>query len=107
MGVLYYLYRGKGFLIKELFVKPQGILSLQKHYHRSERWLITKGKARITLDKKIFYKKMNETISIPKGATHRIENKTKKPIKIMEAQVGNVLKETDIVRFQDIYGRVK
>jgi len=101
------LYRGKGFLIKELFVKPQGILSLQKHDHRSERWLITKGKAKITLDKKIFYKKLNETISIPKESIHRIENNTKKPIMIMEAQIGNILKETDIVRFQDIYGRVK
>lgn len=101
------LYRGKGFLIKELFVKPKGILSLQKHYHRSERWLITQGKAKITLDKKIFFKKINETISIPKGSIHRIENNSKKPIRIMEAQIGSILKETDIVRFQDIYGRVK
>ena len=101
------LYRGKGFLIKELFVKPKGILSLQKHYHRSERWLITQGKAKITLDKKVFFKNINETISIPKGSIHRIENNSKKPIRIMEAQIGNILKETDIVRFQDIYGRVK
>ena len=101
------LYRGKGFLIKELFVKPKGILSLQKHYHRSERWLITKGKAKITLDNKIFFKKINETISIPKGSIHRIENNSKKSIKIMEAQIGSILKETDIVRFKDIYGRVK
>jgi len=101
------LYRGKGFLIKEIFVKPKGILSLQKHYHRSEHWLITQGKAKITLDKKAFFKKMNETISIPKGSIHRIENNSKKIISIMEAQIGNTLKETDIVRFQDIYGRVK
>ena len=101
------LFRGKGFLIKELFVKPKGILSLQKHYHRSERWLITQGKAKITLDNKVFFKSINETISIPKGSIHRIENNSKKPVRIMEAQIGNILKETDIVRFQDIYGRVK
>ena len=101
------LYRGNGFLIKELFVKPNGRLSLQKHYHRSERWLVTEGKAKITLNKKVFLKKINETISIPKGSIHRIENNSKKPIRIMEAQIGSILKETDIVRFQDIYGRVK
>ena len=101
------LFRGKGFLIKELFVKPKGVLSLQKHYHRSERWLITQGKAKITLDKKVFFKSINETISIPKESIHRIENNSKKPIRIMEAQIGNILKETDIVRFHDIYGRVK
>ena len=101
------LYRGKGFLIKELFVKPKGILSLQKHYHRSERWLITQGKVKITLDKKVFFKVLNDTITIPKGSIHRIENNSKKPIRIMEAQIGKVLKESDIVRFDDIYGRVK
>ncbi len=101
------LYRGKGFLIKELFIKPNGILSLQKHYHRSERWIVTKGTAKITLGKKIIYKKNNETIEIPKGTIHRIENNTKKSLKIMEAQIGKILKESDIVRYKDIYGRVK
>jgi mannose-1-phosphate guanylyltransferase len=101
------LFRGKGFLIKELFVKPNGVLSLQKHFHRSERWLVTKGKAKITLDKKIFYKKVNETIEIPKGSVHRIENNSKKSLKIMEAQIGKILKETDIIRYEDVYGRIK
>ena len=101
------LYRGKGFLIKELFVKPKGILSLQKHFYRSERWLITQGNAKITLDKKVFFKKTNETLTIPRGSVHRIENISDKPIKIMEAQIGKVLKETDIVRYEDVYGRVK
>jgi mannose-6-phosphate isomerase-like protein (cupin superfamily) len=101
------LYRGKGFLIKELFVKPKGILSLQKHYHRSEHWLITQGIAKVTLDKKTFLMHQNEKIFIPLGSIHRIQNNYKKPLKIIEAQVGSILKETDIVRFQDIYGRVK
>ena len=53
------------------------------------------------------YKRQNEHIFIPLGAIHRIQNPGKKPVKIMEAQVGSILKETDIVRYQDIYGRVK
>ncbi len=101
------LFEGKEFLIKELLVKPKGILSLQKHHHRAEHWLVTKGNPRITLNNDIINKKPNEHIFIPLGAIHRIQNPGKKPVKIMEAQVGSILKETDIVRYQDIYGRVK
>ena len=101
------LFNGKEFLIKELFVKPKGILSLQKHHHRAEHWLITQGNPKITLNKNIFNKKPNEHIFIPLEAIHRIQNPGKKPVKIMEAQVGSILKETDIVRYQDVYGRVK
>ena len=100
------LFNGKGFLIKELIINPKGILSLQKHFHRLEHWFISKGKPKITLNKKIFTKKKGETIFIPLGAIHRIENSSKKPVKIIEAQLGSILKETDIVRYQDIYGRV-
>ena len=100
------LFIGKGFLIKELYIKPKGILSLQKHFHRSEHWFITEGAPKITLNKKIFTKRKNETIFIPQGAIHRIENPNKKPVKIIEAQLGTILKETDIVRYQDVYGRV-
>ncbi len=99
------LFKGKNFLIKEIVIKPRGILSLQKHFHRSEQWLVTKGKPLITLNKKRFIRNPNDTISIPKGAVHRIENPNKKQVKIMEAQLGFVLKESDIVRYQDIYGR--
>ena len=101
------LFNGKEFLIKELYVKPKGILSLQKHHHRAEHWVVTHGKPKITLNKKYFTMKPDETIFIPLGAIHRIENPYKKPVKIIEAQVGSILKETDIVRFQDVYGRVK
>ena len=99
------LFSGKNFLIKELHVKPKGILSLQKHFHRAEHWFITQGSPKITLNKKIFIKSVNETIFIPLGSIHRIENPNNKPVKIIEAQVGSILKETDIVRYQDIYGR--
>ena len=101
------LFNGKEFLIKELNVKPKGILSLQKHHHRAEHWVVTQGKPKITLNKKHFTMNPDETIFIPLGSVHRIENPYKKPVKIIEAQVGSILKETDIVRFQDIYGRVK
>jgi len=101
------LFEGKGFLIKELFVKPKGILSLQKHHHRSEHWLVTQGMPKITLNKDSFFKKQNDHIFIPLEAIHRIENPGNKLVKIIEAQVGSILKESDIVRYQDVYGRVK
>jgi mannose-1-phosphate guanylyltransferase/mannose-6-phosphate isomerase len=101
------LFQGKGFLIKELYIKPKGILSLQKHHHRAEHWLVTQGTPRITLNKDSFSKKVNESIFIPIGAVHRIENANKRPVKIIEAQVGSLLIETDIVRYHDIYGRIK
>ncbi len=101
------LYNGKNFLIKELNVKSKGVLSLQKHFHRAEHWVITQGTPKITLNKKKFFLKPNETIFIPVKSIHRIENPFKKTVKIIEAQLGSILKETDIVRYQDIYGRVK
>ncbi len=99
------LFNGNNFLIKEIFVKSNGILSLQKHFHRSEHWLVTQGTPRITLNRKFFFRKPIQTIFIPKGAIHRIQNPNKKPVKIMEAQLGSILKETDIVRYEDVYGR--
>ena len=99
------LYKGKNFLIKELSIKSNGILSLQKHYHRAEHWLILKGNPKITLNKKIFIKKPNDHVFIPSNSIHRIENPEKKTIKIMEAQLGMILKESDIVRYHDFYGR--
>jgi mannose-1-phosphate guanylyltransferase/mannose-6-phosphate isomerase len=101
------LFKGKNFLVKELTINPKSSISLQKHNHRSEHWMITHGKPKITLNKKYFTMKPDETIFIPLGSVHRIENPYKKPVKIIEAQVGSILKETDIVRYQDIYGRIK
>jgi mannose-1-phosphate guanylyltransferase/mannose-6-phosphate isomerase len=99
------LFTGKNFLIKELIVKSKGVLSLQKHFHREEHWVVIQGAPRITLNTKKFILKPGENILIPLGAKHRIENPSKIPVKIIEAQVGTILKETDIVRYQDIYGR--
>ena len=101
------LFEGQNFLIKELTVNSKSSISLQKHHHRSEHWMITQGKPKITINKKKFFKKENDSVFIPAGSTHRIENLYKKPIKIIEVQIGSILKESDIVRFQDIYGRIK
>ena len=101
------LFKGRNFLVKELNIKSKAILSLQKHFHRSEHWLITQGKPLITLNKKKILVSKNDSIFIPKGAVHRIENPFKKTVKILEIQKGSILKETDIVRYQDIYGRIK
>ena len=101
------LFEGESFLVKELIVKAKSSISLQKHHHRSEHWMITQGKPKITINKNKFYKKPFESVFIPTGAIHRIENNFKKSVKILEIQTGPILKETDIVRYQDIYGRIK
>jgi len=101
------LFKGRNFLVKELTVNSKSSISLQKHHHRSEHWMVTQGKPKITINKKKFFKKPNESVFVPTGAIHRIENHFNKPVKIIEVQTGPILKETDIVRFQDIYGRIK
>jgi len=100
-------YVGKGFLVKELTVNSKSSISLQKHHHRSEHWMVIQGTPKITINNNKFFKKESQSAFIPKGAIHRIENLYKKPVKIIEVQTGSVLKESDIVRYQDIYGRIK
>ena len=94
-------------MIKELFVKPKGILSLQKHHHRAEHWLVTKGNPTITINKNSFILKSGDYVYVPLNAIHRIKNLEKQPVKILEVQIGTLLKESDIIRYNDIYGRVK
>ena len=101
------IFRGKNFLVKELTVNSKSSISLQKHHHRSGHWMITHGKPKITINNKKFFKKENDAVFIPTGSTHRIENYFKKPVKIIEIQTGSILKESDIVRYQDIYGRIR
>jgi len=100
-------FKGKNFLLKELIVNKRSSISLQKHNHRAEHWTIISGKPKITVGKKIFFKKENDTVFVPKGSIHRIENIYDRPVKIIEAQLGSRLKESDIVRYKDVYGRVK
>ena len=101
------LFYGKNFLLKELTINSKSSISLQKHKFRSERWTVLEGRPRITINNKKFYKKANDVIFIPKGSIHRIENLYNKSVKIIEVQTGPILKETDIIRYKDVYGRIK
>jgi mannose-1-phosphate guanylyltransferase/mannose-6-phosphate isomerase len=101
------LFNGKNFLLKEIIVNAKSSISLQKHNFRSEKWTIISGKPKITIDNSKFFKSPNETVFVPKGSIHRIENLFKEPVKVVEVQMGSILKETDIVRYKDVYGRIK
>ena len=101
------IQEGNKYTIKKIIVKPGGKLSLQSHNYRSEHWSISSGKAKISINKKKYIKGKDDTAFIPKGSLHRIENPYSKPVVIMEAQTGEILKETDIIRYKDIYGRVR
>jgi len=93
--------------IKKLTVLPYKKLSLQKHSKRSEHWIVIKGKATVTKGTNIFELKENESTFIPVNKKHRLENKGKKPLVIIEVQTGSYFGEDDIIRFKDIYGRIK
>jgi mannose-1-phosphate guanylyltransferase/mannose-6-phosphate isomerase len=95
-----------GFQVKRLIVKPGAVLSLQKHAQRAEHWTVVRGKARITLDERVFDLCVNESTYIPIGAVHRIANPFDEPVHIIEVQCGDYLGEDDIVRLEDNYGRV-
>ena len=81
-------------------------LSLQKHKNRSEFWQIVEGKSKITIKNNEYYLKEKEHIYIPKNTVHRIENTGNKELVFIEIQLGEILKEDDIIRFEDDYGRV-
>ena len=99
------IFVGKDFQVKELVVNPGAILSLQKHKYRSENWVVVQGKANVTLNKKNISLNKSDSIFIPQGAVHRIENRQKSILKIIEVQTGSYLGEDDIIRIKDIYGR--
>jgi len=96
---------GKGFQVKRIVVKPGAKLSLQKHQHRSEHWVVIKGIARITLKDTVFNLTADQSTYIPKGEIHRIQNIEKIPLEIIEVQTGNYLGEDDIIRLEDDYHR--
>jgi mannose-1-phosphate guanylyltransferase/mannose-6-phosphate isomerase len=98
---------GAGFQVKEIVVKPSGRLSLQMHHKRAEHWIVVAGVARVTCDDKVFDLRANESTFIPLGAKHRLENLGDEPLCLIEVQCGSYLGEDDIVRFEDVYGRVK
>jgi mannose-1-phosphate guanylyltransferase/mannose-6-phosphate isomerase len=96
---------GPRFQVKRIFVKPGGRLSLQKHHHRAEHWIIVKGTAEVTVDAKVLILHENEAAQIPIGAVHRLINPGLIPLEIIEVQVGSYTGEDDIVRIEDSYGR--
>ncbi|WP_090696850.1 MULTISPECIES: mannose-1-phosphate guanylyltransferase/mannose-6-phosphate isomerase [unclassified Beijerinckia] len=91
--------------VKRISVKPGGKLSLQKHFHRAEHWVVVKGVAEVTLDDKITLLQENESIYLPIGCVHRLANPGKIDLEIIEVQTGGYLGEDDIVRIEDIYNR--
>ena len=95
-----------GYKIKRIDVKPGGALSLQLHHHRSEHWVVVRGVARVTRGDAVFEVKANESTFIPPMTRHRLENPGTEPLAMIEVQCGAYLGEDDIVRFDDIYGRV-
>lgn len=97
--------RGERYQVKRITVKPGGRLSLQKHFHRSEHWVVVRGTACVTIDGKTAEISENESTYIPIGAVHRLENPGKIPLELVEVQVGTYLEEDDIVRLEDVYGR--
>ncbi|MBF0567617.1 MAG: mannose-1-phosphate guanylyltransferase/mannose-6-phosphate isomerase [Nitrospirae bacterium] len=102
-----YTLMGKGdrYQIKRLIVNPLQSLSLQMHMHRSEHWVVVSGTAKVTVGEKELYVHANESIYVPKTTPHRLENKGKIPLEVIEVQNGEYLNEDDIMRFEDIYER--
>jgi len=96
---------GEGYKVKRISVKPGARLSKQMHHHRAEHWVVVRGTARVFRDDEIFDLHENESVFIPLGATHYLENPGDGPLDIIEVQSGSYLGEDDIVRFDDIYGR--
>ena len=94
-----------GFQAKRLVVNPGAVLSLQKHAHRAEHWVVVRGVATVTRDDEVVDLNVNEYIHIPIGAVHRIANNGSEPVHIIEVQCGDYLGEDDIVRLEDNYGR--
>ncbi len=99
------LEKGPRYKIKRIVVNPGEKLSLQKHYHRSEHWVVVKGTARVTIGEKEVFIHENESAFVPKSTLHRLENPGRVPLEIIEVQNGEYVEEDDIERFDDRYGR--
>jgi len=98
---------GEGYKVKNITVKPGESLSLQRHQHRAEHWVVVEGVAEVTCGDETFTLKQNESTYIPKGEIHRLSNPGRKVLKIIEIQTGDYLEEDDIERLEDHYGRDK
>ena len=93
------------FQVKRIHVLPGAALSLQSHHHRSEHWIVVSGTARVTVDERVQLVTENQSVYIPLGARHRMENPGKVPMVLIEVQTGSYLGEDDIIRYEDVYAR--
>jgi mannose-1-phosphate guanylyltransferase / mannose-6-phosphate isomerase len=96
---------GPRFQVKRIMVHPRGILSLQSHVHRAEHWVVVEGTARVTVGDEVRLLAENQSVYIPLGAVHRLENPGKVPLHLIEVQSGPYLGEDDITRYEDVYAR--
>ncbi|HEX9073802.1 MAG TPA: mannose-1-phosphate guanylyltransferase/mannose-6-phosphate isomerase [Pseudolabrys sp.] len=96
---------GERFQVKRIVVIPGGILSLQKHRHRAEHWVVVRGTAEVTIGEQVRAVHENESVYIPIGSVHRMANKGKIPLELIEVQTGSYLGEDDIERLEDVYKR--
>ena len=106
-GTYTVLEEGPNFKIKRIVVNPGAKLSMQMHNHRSEHWVVVSGVATITNNDVELTLQENESTYIPKTQKHRLENRSEKPLAIIEVQCGDYVGEDDIVRFDDQYGRIE
>jgi len=97
--------RGSRFQVKRIMVQPGGRLSLQKHHHRAEHWVVVRGTAEVVVDQDVVMLHENESVYIPIGAVHRLTNPGRIPLELIEVQVGSYTGEDDIIRVEDVYGR--
>ena len=96
---------GNGFQVKRIMVKPGEALSLQSHHHRAEHWIVVAGTAQVTIGETVKLVTANESVYVPLGAVHRLENPGKIPVEMIEVQTGHYLGEDDIIRYEDRYAR--
>ncbi|HET7408884.1 MAG TPA: mannose-1-phosphate guanylyltransferase/mannose-6-phosphate isomerase [Paracoccaceae bacterium] len=96
---------GHRFQVKQIMVRPGGILSLQSHYHRAEHWVVVAGSARVTVGDETRLLGENESVYVPLGSVHRLENPGKLDLRLIEVQSGAYLGEDDIMRYEDVYAR--
>ena len=99
------LVAGPRFQVKRIVVHPGAALSLQSHHHRAEHWIVVEGTARVRIDETEQLVSENQSVFIPLGATHRLENPGKLPLTLIEVQTGAYLGEDDIIRYEDVYAR--
>jgi mannose-1-phosphate guanylyltransferase/mannose-6-phosphate isomerase len=97
--------RGSRFQVKRIMVQPGGRLSLQKHHHRAEHWVVVRGTAEVVVNQDVVMLHENESVYIPIGAVHRLTNPGRIPLELIEVQVGSYTGEDDIIRVEDVYGR--